>query len=333
MPLKLVAPKAGRSPFYRVRGTEFGVYCDRSTQTSDRREAQRFLTQWREEAKQAALQGGRKAAPTFASASLAYMRAGRPTRFLAPLIEHFGETPLSEIDQGAIDEAGVVLYPDATAATRNRQVYTPVSAVLRHAGAAIQLRRPAGAAGNRRVRWIQPDEAFTLLKSAKEAHPRFGALLTFLLYTGVRLSEALRLNWEDVDLDAASAVIGKTKNGDPVAVHLPAPALDALKGIDRREGKVFRLTKSGRLYDLLREATKASGVDLPERSAFHILRHTHATWRRRYTGADTTALMATGLWKSANSARVYEHFDVSEEARKSELLPTPMEPKKTKKKG
>jgi hypothetical protein len=40
------------------------------------------------------------------------------------------------------------------------------------------------------------------------------------------------------------------------------------------------------------------------------------------TGADTSALTATGLWKSRNAAAVYEHVDVSEEARKADLLPT-----------
>ena len=321
MPYKLIDPAPGRSPYYRVRGTEYGVYLDRSTSTRDRKTAQKFLTQWKEDAKRAALQGGRKPEATFASASLAYMQADRPTRFLAPLIEHFGETPLSEIGQAEIDAAAVALYPDAQPSTRNRQVYSPVSAILRHAGISLPLRRPQGSAGNRRVRWLTPKEAFALLKSAKEAHERFGALLTFLLYSGVRLSEALRLTWADVDLARASAVIGRTKNGSPVTVHLPPDALAALKAIDSREGKVFRLTKSGRLYTLLRDARERSGVDLPDRTAFHILRHTHATWRRRFTGADTSALMATGLWKSANSARVYEHLDVSEEARKSDLLP------------
>ena len=34
MPYKLLDPQTGRSPYYRVRGTEFGVYCDRSTENS-----------------------------------------------------------------------------------------------------------------------------------------------------------------------------------------------------------------------------------------------------------------------------------------------------------
>lgn len=328
MPFTLFPPKPGRSPFYRVRGTEFGIRLNRSTQTSDKREAQQFLAKWRQEAKQQSLAGpAKKAVATFASAALAYMRADHSPRFLAPLIRHFAETALSGIDQRAIDEAASKLYPGASAPTRNRQVYSPISAVMRHAGVIIPIRRPKGSSGTPRTGFLSTEEAFALLGAAKQAHPRFGALLTFLLYTGVRLSEALRIKWVDIDFERASALVGKTKNGQPITVNLPPVVLAELRAIHGRNSggpeRVFRLTKSGRLYGLLADAAERSGVDLPERSAFHILRHSHATWRRLYTGADTSALVQTGLWKSRNAAAVYEHLDVSAEAKKSDLLPTP----------
>ena len=122
MPFKLIAPKAGRSPFWRVRGTEHGVYLDRSTQTGEKREAAKFLAAWRADAQRRVLSGTVREAKTFASAALAYMQGEGEKRFLAPLLEHFGEIPLTEIDQGAIDAAAVALYPDASPATRHRQV-------------------------------------------------------------------------------------------------------------------------------------------------------------------------------------------------------------------
>lgn len=39
MPHTPITPKAGRSPLWHVRETEFGFYLDRSAQTGDRREA------------------------------------------------------------------------------------------------------------------------------------------------------------------------------------------------------------------------------------------------------------------------------------------------------
>lgn len=333
MPFTLFPPKPGRSPFYRVRGREFGVRINRSTQTSVERDALRFLSKWREEARRQALETRnddkpKKAIITFAKAATAYMHADRPSRFLSPLIRYFGLTPLAEIDQGAIDEAAKKLYPDASAQTRNRQVYSPVSAIMRHSGLVIALRRPKGALGKPRTAFLTLDQATALLNAASATHERFGALLNFLLYTGVRLSEALRLEWDDIDFGRSVALMRETKNGSAITVHMPPDAVAALKNLKVRKGRVFRLTKSGRLYALWAEAEKMAGLELPARSAFHVLRHTHATWRRLYTGADTTALTQTGLWRSRNAAAVYEHVDATAESRKSDLLPSVRKSKK-----
>jgi hypothetical protein len=86
---------------------------------------------------------------------------------------------------------------------------------------------------------------------------------------------------------------------------------------------VFGLSKCARLYALLDKAEKLSGVTLAPGSAFHTLRHTHAMWRRLFTGADTSALVAPGLWKSRNAASVYERLELSAESRKSDLFPAP----------
>ncbi|RBP01082.1 phage integrase family protein [Roseiarcus fermentans] len=332
MPYKLVEPKPGRSPHYRVRGTEFGVYLDRSAQTGDRRKARELLAAWRDEAHRLALSGAGAPAGrlTFAEAAISYMQSGRSRLFLAPLIAHFGETPVDAIGQAALDEAAAVLGPDRKPQTNNRLVYTPTLAILKHSGfRPIVARPPAPKAG--RVVYLGQDEAFALLDAATATDARLGALMTFLLYCGPRLSEALRLQWRDVDLEARSAVIGITKNGLPIAVNLPTIVVTAMANLDRTKKRVFGLAKHGRLYAMLTTAEKRSGVALPPGSAFHVLRHTHAVWRRRQTGADTSALVATGLWKSHNAARVYEHFDVSEESRKSDLLPTPKRVKPVRK--
>lgn len=324
MPYTLVDPKPRRSPFYRVRGTEFGEYLNRSTKTASKREAQRFLAAWRDEAQRRSLSGPVREVTTFASAALAYIQANGETRFLRPLVEHFGEKPLADIDQGAIDGSAVTLYPAATSATRNRQVYSPVSAVMKRAGFEKAIKRPKGWRSAPRPHWLRPEQAFALLEAASAENERFGALLAFLLYTGCRLSEALRLEWDEVDLPRAVARLRETKNGEALTVHLPAGivALLANLGDGRSRRSVFGFSKSGRLYALLSASEKRAGISLPDRSAFHVLRHSHATWRRLYTGADTTALTQTGLWKSRQAAAVYEHVDATAEARKSDLLPT-----------
>jgi integrase len=265
-------------------------------------------------------------APTFASGMIAYVNAGHDDRFLHPLLEHFKEMPLANINQSAIDDAAVKLYPDALPATRNRQVYSPVSAILKRNGFHTPIKRPAGSQGTQRTFWLNEAQAFALLREAKKLHARFGALSVFLLYTGCRLNEALKLEWSAVELERGFAYVGKTKNGQPRAVYLPAPAVSALAAIkpDTGKGKVFRLSKSGFLYNALADASKAAGIEIPDGVAFHVFRHTYGAWMRRHAGLDTSGLVATGAWKSRVAASVYEHTDVSEEARKADRLPTPV---------
>src|SRR6185312_1846850 len=234
----------------------------------------------------------------------------------------FGNGLITELGQSEIDAAAAILYPHATSATRNRQVYSPASAVLKHAGVEKGFRRPKGSQGTPRLAWLRPEEAMRLLDAAEAVDVRFGALCTFLLYTGCRLSEALRLKWSDVNLEESFAYVGRTKNGEPRAVHLPPTAIQGLARLSMARPNVFSLSKCGRLYAMLERASELSEVPFQPRTAFHLFRHTYGAWMRRYSGLDTTGLVATGAWRSRQAAAVYEHAVTSEEARKADLLPT-----------
>jgi integrase len=261
---------------------------------------------------------------TFACAAAAYMNAGGERTYIGKLLEHFGDKPLSQILQSDIDAAAASLYPNRSAATRNRSVYTPCSAVLRHAGITISLRRPRGSAGNKQTAWLWPEQFEALLEEAEKLDAEFAALLIVLCYTGMRLSEALRLRWNDVRLEDGFAYVPNTKNDEPRSVFLPPVAVAALGNLSRGDGKMaFRFSKGGHLYSLLKVTAFRAGVDLPERSAFHIFRHTYATWMRRYAGLDTKGLVATGAWKDPKSADRYSHAVVTEEAQRAVMLPVP----------
>lgn len=320
MPLSLKPPKEGRTPHWHIRGSHFGVSINRSAKTSDRRLAAKLLAKIKEDIECGKL--ARKGGTTFAEAVITYVQAGGERRFGVPLAHHFGDRAVTSITQADIDSAAVELYPHASAATRNRQVYTPMSAILKRSGSETRFKRPAGAAGQKRLAWLRPEEAMALLESAGQIDVRFGALCTFLLYTGCRLSEALRLRPSDLNLKESFAYVPQTKNGDPRPVHLPPVVIASLANLPHNRHTVFGLGKCGRLYKMLDRAECAAGYVIPERVAFHIFRHSYGAWMRRYGGLDTTALIATGAWKSRQAASVYEHADVTEEARKSDLLPT-----------
>ncbi len=340
MPLKLVPPRAGKTPNYSIRGKYLGIAVDRSTGTPKEAVAKRQLKNL-----ETAIECGdyppkpkQPDAPTFLSAAVAYMKAGRPRRYVGRLIEHFEDTPLSEIDQNAIDEAAVTLYPNVTPATRNGCVYTPVGAILHHAGVEITVKRPKGYKGKPVTRFLMPPDAFAIIEAASTIDEEMGRLLTFLLYTGCRIGEALALKWETISIDRSEAYIETSKNDDPRTVRLTLDAIAAL-GPAKRAGRVFRFRQGGhRNFLFLNAKVTACGlppVKRPKRGArlaipphrlswvtFHTFCHTWATWMRRFGGADLQGLVATGRWRDPRSAARYAHVVSHEEWARTDLLPT-----------
>lgn len=321
MPLKLKPPRAGKSPNYTVRGTYYGVRVNRTAGTPDKAKARKFL-----ERIKADIESGAYTPPgaiTFAGAALSYLRAGHSRRFIEPLASHFGMIPIASIRQADIDHAAHEIYPDASSATRNRQVYTPVSAILKHAGEDYELRRPKGAAGAVKSNWLRKEQAEALLNAAYDVDGEFGLFLSILLYTGLRLSEAIWLKCRNIDLAESFAYIpDPTKNGEPRPVHLPPQLVADLanhpRGLDRDE-TVCRFRKNGYLYNLMKAARLQANV--VDDVTFHTMRHTWATWMRRYAHLDTKGLVGTGAWKDEKSASRYQHIVVSEEARRADMLP------------
>jgi hypothetical protein len=82
----------------------------------------------------------------------------------------------------------VTLFPNATAATRNREVYTPVSAVLKRAGYEFRIRRPKGWRGSIVRRWLWPEQAWRVIDAAYGVDSELGLLCVMLLFGGLRTS-------------------------------------------------------------------------------------------------------------------------------------------------
>lgn len=350
MPINLVPPRKGKSPNWTMRGTHLRVYVDESCRT-DRKPLARKIRDDRERAIEAGEWPPRQAVAradtsTFIGAAVTYMETGGSKRYVAKLIAHFGETPIEDIDQAAIDHAAIALYPNVAPATRNVCVYTPVSAILRRVGRVIQLRRPKGAKGRVVTDWLTLEDATAIVREAYRVDHEYGVLLTFLLYTGCRLGEALGLRWEHVRIEERRAWIETSKNEDPREVVLRADLCEALAAkIDvSLNGKternvsdcVFRFRQGGHLKHLLtRSRLAALGLACPTRRPtgwrqppnrlawvnHHSFCHTWATWMRRYGGLDEIGLAATNRWRDPRSARRYSHAVAREEWQRVEALP------------
>ena len=247
MPLKLVPPRTPKTPNWSIRGTYLGVAVDRSARTPKKAVAERELKKL-----EGKIERGEypekpkpKNAASFLSAAVAYMKDGGSRRYVGKLIDYFGETALPLIDQDAIDEAASTLYPNVTAATRNGCVHTPVSAILHHAGVKITVRRPKGYKEKTKTLFLLPDDAFAIIGAANAIDAEMGRLLSFLLYTGCRIGEALALKWERVSLDDRTAYIETSKNDDPRTVRLTEELCSLLEPHRKAAGKVFRFHQGG----------------------------------------------------------------------------------------
>jgi integrase len=343
MPLKLIPPRPPHTPNYRIRGSYLGIFVDRGARTAKRSVAAKELQKLEQAIergdyppKQAA-----KGVPTFLSAAVAYMKAGGRRKYLKPLINRFGETPLSEMTQDVIDTAAVELHPHVTAATRNCYVYTPVSAVMHHAlgNKCPIIRRPAGAKGKEKTDFMWPADAFAIIDHADQIDPEFGLYLRLLLYTGIRKSEGLAVLSADVQPTERAAWLRDSKNEDPRMLKLREDIVAPLQAhLEANSGdRLFRFNDGGHFkHLLLRAKLAACGLPCPKRRptnwkppehrlafvGFHTFRHTWATWMRRYGGADVQGLAATKNWRDPRSAARYAHVVSRDEWDRVEHLPS-----------
>jgi integrase len=330
MPLRLVR-RPTKSPYWIMRGTVRGVRIEESTGTDNKQIAEEIRAKREAEIFVQSVYGHR-ATTTFAEAGLSYLENGGSKRFLEKPLRHFGRTPLAKIDQDAIDVGARKAFPDASAATRDRQWYTPVSAVLNHAArrglcSRIVMERPKKPKG--RIVSTSPEKADRLIAACNE-HLR--PLMIFLFYTGARIGEALWLTWDDVDLTRSHVTFPRTKNGEQRGVPLHPRVRAALANLLHREGEVFR-RPDGKPYERPRgDEDTSAGSRI--RTAFagacrragisdftpHCCRHTWATWHYAQN-RDLLALQRLGGWKSLAMVTRYAHVYVSELAHTIENLP------------
>lgn len=299
-----------------IRGTVAGQRVHQSTGTDKRRLAEAAKTRLENELLERSIYG-RPATVTFAEATLTYLESGGEGRFLRRVLEYAGpDTLLKDIDNDWLNRAARELYPDAAPATVNRQLITPVSAVVTLAAEDglcefRRFRRRSAKGG--RIRWLTPEEAERLIEAIREMHPHILRPVAIMLGGSARSAEALKLQIPDLHLATGEAFIREPKNGADRMIQFPARAVALITETELPEigpvcltpkGKpyVIRANGGGQIAGAFNACREAAGLGRDVTP--HVLRHTWATWFYAQT-RDFGRLMDLGGWKKADMANHY----------------------------
>lgn len=295
MPLSLYRRPGGKNWHYR--GTVNGKLLRGSTGTDKKEIARRFISDLENRAWKGHFDGP-GAILTFDRAAALYIEAGKPDRFVERIVGYWKETLVKDITGGAVRQSAIVLHPNASGATKNRNVVVPTQAVINHAAALglcnylkverfkFEKKQKTPATWE----WVQSFMA--------HSNPHLGALCCFMFLTGARVSEAINLTWADVDLDKKKALIKQTKVGKERIAHLPAPLVVAIANIESNrdpEQKVFKYST--------RHTVKPQWAKVPKRAkiaplTFHACRHGFAT-SLLHKGVDPITVAKLGGWADA----------------------------------
>ncbi|SIQ23570.1 Integrase [Rhizobium sp. RU35A] len=245
------------------------------------------------------------AGPTFEQAAESYLAHGGEARYIPPIVAYFAGRPLTSIHPFDIRKMAESIYPAHSNATRNRQAITPARAVMMHGYdrgwcPLIRVRR------FKQDRPARPKPASPVWLHAfarqcdKDGLPHVAAVVLFMAQSGARISEAIALRWSEVDLNARTALLLKTKTSTNSVRFLTdevAARLRDLRGTAKGSDRVFRYTSRHSVNERIRAVCGRAGI--PHKPPHTCGRHTFAT-RAIELGMDVRTTMAAGDWRSSS---------------------------------
>jgi integrase len=296
MSIKLYRRKG--STVWHYRGTVAGNRLRGSTRTASREIAARLASEIENKQWKCRLDGPQEVL-TFPKAVSLYLAAGKSERFIHRLEDYWKNTKVKDITAGAIKKCAIELYPDACGATRNRQVIVPVLAIINHC-AELELCPPIKVKKRFQVEtkikkpvtleWL---DAFCVAAD----RPDVAALALFMFATGCRISEALRVRWDDIDFKERKVLIRKTKSKREREPSLPPRVLHVLANLPRsnsRPTQPFAFAGHSSALGAWERAIEAAGI---EPLTFHCCRHGFAT-TLLHSGVDVVTVAKLGGWAS-----------------------------------
>jgi integrase len=171
--------------------------------------------------------------------------------------------------------------------------------------------------GKREPRFMTRAQARALLRELSGL-PHLQLLAEFELETGLRMRNATRLTWQQVDLRRRQLVIpaARAKGKDTIPIPLSARAVAILKaqrGHHAEHVFTFKRGPKGRALPFddangaaFKAAARRAGVPWLR---WHDLRHTWASWHVQ-SGTPLQVLKELGGWRTMESVMVYAHLSV-----------------------
>jgi integrase len=288
MPLKVYK----RGEVYHYSGTVAGKRLRGSTGTASKEIAQQIAAREEARAWKRDLHGP-EAVLTFADAAVLYRSARKSDRFLARIEDYWKDTLIKDITGGAIRQMAMELYPKAAASSRNRQAIVPTQAIINHC-AESDLCPPIRVKRFKEETKIKVPASWEWIQAfVAHSKPHLGALAMFMFLTGARISEALAVTWDDIDLHAQTVLIKQTKVGAERLAHLPPVLMIRLANLPR-DRKPFQYKNRNLMVRVWRRACARAGIEV---LSPHCCRHGFATHMLR-AGFDPVTVAKRGGWKT-----------------------------------
>lgn len=288
-----------RGEIWQYSFTVDGKRYRKSADTPDKRLAEDIAAEHEARVRRAVVHG-EEAILIFPEAVQLYVDDGKSERYTAKLVKYFMKWKVKDITGQEIRKAAKLIYPSGGPATLNRQVITPMRAIINHAADAGKCKRltvkrfkeerVVRPAGNKE--WL---DAFC--KAAiKLDMPETAAIARFLFETAARVSEACRLTWDDVDFQAGVAYLRKTKT-IPRKVFLTRKMVIAMANIRSSHPKlVFAAANRSTVKKRVDKVIKKSG--LQRLTSHEFGRHGFATEMIVRNAVDVATTADHGGWKS-----------------------------------
>ncbi|MEP0316810.1 MAG: tyrosine-type recombinase/integrase [Hyphomonas sp.] len=315
--------------FYRLRGTHHGIPAkDRSLKTRSREQAEAL----REAAERTVFEQvilGKRPAQTFAELAVDYLKAGRDLGPKAEdIIADLAEKHLDDITPADCDRLAARIYPTAKPSTVNRNIISPISAIMCWAAAdnRVQLRKwPRRRERQTRTDWRRPDQIEAILTAISS--PQGRAIAALYVGCGLRASEAVFADGRDFAPDLSQVTIQGTAWDDDGAaadkgyegtkgfysrtVKIPPRAREFLMPVISLEpGRALVNSRgypwSDRNGPRKMLETACAACKVPPLTP-HVLRHTWATWHYA-VHKDRLKLLSEGGWTDDDLIKRYVHL-------------------------